>query len=80
MGEICVIFILCSVSLGTINCVDPKLLVLKACSQSLVNSLRDCADILQSAFVADCGFQTATNSSSESRPLSGSFVSYVKKK
>lgn len=67
---------------GSITCVDPQLLLLKACSQSLIMTLRDCADILQNAFAADCGFQPASLSISD--PDSGTsgsgFVSYVKKK
>lgn len=51
----------------TLNSTDPDLLVMKACSQSVVNSLQECVTILQHTFAADCGFRATTSTSSQGK-------------
>lgn len=65
---------------GPISYVDPHLLILKACSQSLIATLKECVDVLQYVFAADCGFQSATAMPLDSRMQGASFVSHIKKK
>lgn len=65
--------------LGSITSVDPQLLILKACSQSLINTLRECVDVLQRIFAADCGFQLHPQVPDQ-KSQGATFVSHIKKK
>lgn len=69
------------IKIGSITYIDPQILLLKACSQSLVTTLRECVDILQRIFAADCGFQS-TSIVLDQKPPQGTptFVSHIKKK
>lgn len=66
--------------IGSLTCVDPQLLTLKSYSQSLITSLRDCVDILQRTFAADCGFRPASGTSESKQSTGSTFVSHIKKK
>lgn len=67
-------------SQGSLTCIDPHLLVLKSYSQSLIASLRDCVDILQRTFAADCGFRSVSGTSDVKQATGATFVSHIKKK